>query len=247
MKGRNSIFLLILFCLSIFQGRTTQLFDQGIEAVNKKNYNQAIEHFENVIKTQKGNASAYFNLGLCYSKIKQYGKAIWAYERVLNLSPKDGEAPQNIEICYTHLHAQTQWVPHTNGLQRMIYSIDSNIWASLSILISCLIGLSIFFYFKTKDNSWKRLNFFFLIGEATLIIIFIICTKSSSSHYMEEKFALVTKKSIPSYMNETGDLAQLKLLEGTKVELIKCTDKMSEVMLEDGRKILVKKDDIEII
>lgn len=243
MKNRHYIFFLIVF--GSFTVHSNTIFDVGLNAANKKDYHKAIQSFEQVIKEEMANESAYFNLGNCYYETKQYGKAIWAYERVLKLSPRDSEAPKSIELCYKKLNSEIRWTPHTNGLQRLIYGVGSNKWACLAIVVSFFIGLSIFLYFKTKNNSWKRLNFFILVGETILLIAFTIASSSSSVYASTERFAIVTQKIIPTFMNDVGEKAELQLLEGTKVELLNPTKTKTEVMLEDGRKVLVSGKDVE--
>lgn len=243
---KNSLILLIVL-FSGFFASASELFDQGLKQANAKEYSKAIETFEKLIETEKGNVSAYFNLGNCYYENKQYGKAILAYERVLKFSPRDSEAPMNIELCYKKLGSNIIWEPHTNGIQRLIYGVGPNTWAYLALFTSFLLAFSIFSFFRTTKSSWKRLLFFLIFGKVVLLIAFIIAAKSASSNLTSEQFALVTKEIIPTYMNDQGEKAQLQLQEGTKLEIIQSTKTNIEVRLQDGRAVLVDKVDVEII
>jgi tetratricopeptide (TPR) repeat protein len=223
------------------------LFDQGLKAANDKKITQAINLFNQVIQQESNNVAAYYNLGNCYYQNKSYGEAIWAYERVLKLSPRDSEAPANIELCYKKLNDTSTWAPHTNGLQRIIYSVGATSWAILSIVNSVLMGISIFLLLKMNNNSWKRFHFMLLFGESVLLIAFIIATNSSRNYITSERFAIVTQKSIPTYMNDLGEKAQLELKEGTKVEFLNLTKTKREVMLQDGQKVLIEEKDVRVI
>lgn len=240
--------VILFFCGMVsFFGQAESPFDQGLNAANQKKHKEAIRFFEEVIEHEKSNVSAYFNLGNSYFENKQYGKAIWAFERVLKYAPRDGEAASSIELCYKQLGNDQQYYPHTNGIQRMIYGIGSNTWAILAIITSLFMSISIFFLLKLKNNGWKRLHLLLLVGEVVLLIGFIIFSKSAENHLSSNRFALVTQKKIPTYMNEEGVKSTLTLSEGTKVEIMSTMNQMVEVMLSDSKTALIAVEDIEFI
>jgi tetratricopeptide (TPR) repeat protein len=244
MRNLKRIILVFVCSLCALHSYSSDLFDQGLKSANDKKINQAINLFNQVIQQEQNNVSAYYNLGNCYYQNKSYGEAIWAYERVLKLSPSDSEAPANIELCYKKLNDTSIWAPHINGLQRLIYSFGPTTWAILSILISILMGISIFLLFKMKNNSWKRFHFMLLFGETVFLLAFLVATNTSSTYLTSERFAIVTQKTIPTYMNDLGEKAQLELKEGTKVELLTFTKSKREVMLQNGQKVLIEEKDL---
>lgn len=247
MKLLRHIFIISLILLTVHAVYGIDHFDEGIKAANKKDYKKAIQSFEKVLEKEKGNASAYFNLGNCYYESKKYGKAILMYEKVLKYEPRDSEAPLNIELCYKKLGITAAWSSHTNGIQRLIYGVGSNRWAYLAIIVSVLLSLCLFGFIRSKTSSWRRLYFILIFGQAVLLISFIIAASGASKYQTLEKFAIVTKKIIPTYMNDLGEKAQLQIQEGTKLELVQPTKSNFEVRLMDGRSILVSPKDIEII
>jgi tetratricopeptide (TPR) repeat protein len=247
MNCWKNIPVVVLTVFSACTIHAESLFDNGIKAANEKNYKEAIFQFEEVIENDKSNVSAYFNLGNCYFEIKKYGKAIWAYERVLKYSPRDSEAPASIELCYKKINSDEQWVAHNNGIQRLIYGIGSNTWAYLAIIISVIMGISIFLLIVQKNNSWRRIHFLLLVGEIILITAFIIAAKSSENHLSIENFGVITQKSIPTYLNYKGEKSTTRLTEGTKVEILNTNRLMHEVILFDGKTTLVSSEDIEMI
>lgn len=245
MSRLKCLIIVLVSSLCALHSYSSDLFDQGLKAANDKKITQAINLFNQVIEQESNNVAAYYNLGNCYYQNKSYGEAIWAYERVLKLSPTDSEAPSNIELCYKKLNNASVWAPHTNGLQRLIYSVRPTIWAILSIVISILMGISIFLLFKMKNNSWKRFHFMLLFGETVFLLAFLVATNTSSTYLTAECFAIVTQESIPTYMNDLGEKAELELKEGTKVELLSLTKTKLEVMLQDGQKVLIEEKDIK--
>ena len=81
-----------------------------------------------------------------------------------------------------------------------------------------------------------------LFGETVFLLAFLVATNTSSTYLTAERFAIVTQKSIPTYMNDLGEKADLELREGTKVELLTLTKR--EVMLQDGQKVLIEEKDV---
>ena len=244
MSRLKHLIIVLVSSLCALHSYSSHLFDQGLKAANDKKITQAIKLFNQVIQQEQNNVAAYYNLGNCYYQNKSYGEAIWAYERVLKLSPRDSEAPVNIELCFKKLNNASMWSPHTNSLQRLIYSVGPTTWAILSIVISIFMGISIFLLFIMKNNSWKRFHFMLLFGETVFLLAFLIATNTSSTYLTAERFAIVTQKSIPTYMNDLGEKADLELKEGTKVELLTLTKTKREVMLQDGQKVLIEEKDV---
>lgn len=238
-----SIYIVMLSFIS-FSG---ELFEKGLKLANDKNYPEAIKIFEQIISEENANVSAYFNLGNCYYKSKEYGKAIWAYEKVLKYSPRDSEAPMNIELSYQKLNSDLQWSPHTNGIQRLIYSVNSNIWSALAIGTSIFLAIILFIVARYKNTSLKRLYYLILTGATVMLIFFVITAKSSSDYFTNENFALVTKKSIPTYINDLGDKTETQLTEGMKVQILGHTKTKTKVQLENGREVLVSPEDLQRI
>lgn len=248
MKFAKHIAWLMFFTLIVLDVHANSLFDQGLKAANEKKYAEAVNSFEKVIQAEPGNTSAYFNLGNCYYESKKYGKAIWAYERVLKYSPRDSEASMNIELCYKRLASNVAYTPHTSGIQRLMYGVGSNIWSILAIVLSLFMSLSIYYFIRSKNSSWKRMHFMILFGETIFFIAFVIFAYSSANYLEKEQFAIVTKTEISTFLNPQREKATLKLKEGTKIEIISLVKgSMYNVRLIDGKTSLINPEDIDKI
>jgi len=239
--------LLLAVLLITAPSVASELFDKGLKAANEKKYTEAAVAFEEVVEHEKFNVSAYYNLGNCYYHLRKYGKAIWAFEKVLKLNPRDAEAPMSLELCYNKIGPDNSWTPHTGGLQRLICGVGSSTWAYLSIFISICIGLTVFALFRLSGTPWKRLLFMAALGETVLLIAFVIAASSAYNYTQDDRFAIVSGKSAPTYLNDLGERSDLVLTEGTKVEVIGMTKTRLQVMLQNGQKALVSADDIERI
>lgn len=239
--------VLLLILLIAGPSISSELFDRGLKTANDNKYTEAIVAFEEVIEQEKFNVSAYYNLGNCYYHLRKYGKAIWAFEKVLKLNPRDAEAPMSLELCYNKIGPENTWTPHTSGLQRLICGVGSSTWAYLAIFLSICLGATIFAFFRLAGTPWKRLLFMGALGETILLIAFVIAASSAHNYTQDDHFAIVTGKCVPTYLNDLGERSDLLLTEGTKVEVIGITKTKLEVMLQNGRKVLVSQNDIERI
>jgi Tfp pilus assembly protein PilF len=69
-----------------------QLVRRGSEALETKDYDRAIEDFNEAIRLDPKYASAFYSRGRAWSGKKEYDKAIKDYDQAIRLDPKDASA-----------------------------------------------------------------------------------------------------------------------------------------------------------
>lgn len=216
---KNSIFIafLVLFTGSTISAQTE--FQKGIEAYNQKDYRQAIDQFEKVIKQEPLNVSALVNLGNSLYENKNYGKAILQYEKALKISPNDLQISQNIESCYTALNIQEPYTSPFGKIETLLYRIGELTWGVLSIVMAFFTA---FFLFKAIKNKGKqRLENFVIVGfSALLMILFVYSTRTVHHYKSTKRHAIVTAPNAPVCNNEMGELSGETLTEGVRIEIV---------------------------
>jgi tetratricopeptide (TPR) repeat protein len=65
-------------------------------------YEQAIDAYGSVLKTNQHSSELYFNLGNCYYKLNKVAP-IYSYEKALVLSPNDKEVLNNLKFAQKEL------------------------------------------------------------------------------------------------------------------------------------------------
>lgn len=75
-------------------------FFEGAVCVESKNYNKAIEYFDQTIKLARNFTLAYFLSGNCYFNIKNHNKAIVNYTKTIKLKPNYPEPYINRGLAY---------------------------------------------------------------------------------------------------------------------------------------------------
>ncbi len=241
---------LLIFCISAISSffcMGQNEFSEGIDAYNKKEYGTAIEKFEQVTTTEPNNVSAWYNLGLSNIGMKEYGDAIWSFEKVLKLAPNDSEAAQKISHCYSELYTDRIWEPRLNSVESSLYSLSTTTWSMISIGLSCVLALLLIF--RSRQNHRSIRNTFTLISVVfgALTIGSIVVAMNTHNYISSSNFAVVTKTSIPTFIEE-GKTAKTSLLEGTRVELIEIKENdFVEVLTDQQETHLVNKKDLAII
>jgi tetratricopeptide (TPR) repeat protein len=73
-------------------------YEQGLKALDEKQYAQAVELFSRAIAANPKDFESHFNLGLTYSLLGDDGKAIAEYQKTLELKPRLYQAELNLGI-----------------------------------------------------------------------------------------------------------------------------------------------------
>ncbi len=214
-------------------------FDKGLSAANKKDYSAALSHFEAVLKSEPDNASAYYNMGHCYFEQKEYGEAIWAFEKALQLDPRNANTLNNLEVCHYKLELPA-YTPLHSGFARSLYAFGSTNWSYGAIICFVLLALLVVFGRLTKKATVKRVSiltglFFGIIG----ILIIIVAAKTAGAEETQN-CAVVIDRSIPTYLNESGEKSPITLREGTRIRQLSTSRKtMLEGTLDNDQTVLL--------
>jgi len=233
-----------IFILSFLYNSLAQdSFEKGLNLAQSKKYTLAIREFKSVLEKKPANESALFNLGNCYVYNKENGKAILYLEKYLKLNPSDEVAMTKIDHAYLQLGMNKTWKSAYSTTEILIYQVGPNTWVILSIVLSLIMSWTIFRNFvRSRKNTLA-----ILLLEFILAIICLYSAFASKQYIEQDRFAIVTDKSIPIFANDLGELTQNTLSEGTRVEFISFTKTSIIVRLENGKTALIKAKDVEFI
>lgn len=217
----NITYFFFFSMMVVFPSIAQDNFSKGIAAYNQKDYHLAVTEFEKAVDADANNVAAWFNLGLSNIGKKAYSEAILDFEKVLKYSPNDSEAEAKIEYCFAALHPEIEWSPRLNSIESSLYSLSPNTWSIISIVLSVICALLIVFYFNfTRKRSSIRnailaINIFFIC----CLISSIVISSRATDYYSNENFAVVTLKSIPTFI-ENSPSPKTTIPEGIRVEII---------------------------
>ena len=160
------LFLLCGFFLTLFFGVAQAedvRFQQGIEAYNQGQYEQAIEKFQSL--AEEGiSASLLYNLANSYAQNGQSGMAILYYERAARLAPGDSDIQGNLELLRKE---KTLFQEEQSFSQRFVHLFGLDRWTIL-LLASVLLFAAVLLFPATPKlkNSTRT-----MVATSSLLII----------------------------------------------------------------------------
>lgn len=228
--------------ISMFASANTE-FDKGVTFANRKQLDSAIIAFEAVILKEPKNASAYYNLGYCYFQQQKYGDAIWGFEKALQYDPKHSNALKNLEICHFKL-ALPSYEPMQSSLMRSLFAFGADNWSITAILSSILIAISILLLVLRKSIVVKRIAFIALFFFICIGILSTYFAYAADKSFGESNAAIVTGKTIPTYLTESGEKSPITLSEGTRImEIQKVNKNYYQGLLLNGQEVMIDAND----
>ncbi len=233
MKNLVYLFLLITqvsFAQTGFENGNT-LYKQG-------NYQEAIDAYETVFRTQKQSPELYFNMANCYYKLNKVAPSIYNYEKALVLNPNLEAAKNNLEVA-KKLQIDDIKVIEKVGIAKMLKNATStynyDTWAWISVAFATLFLLFFIGYYFSEASIIKRVLFSGMLIVLALILISVSAAIFEKSSSENDKPAIVFAEvtSLKTTQNSSGKEI-MKLHEGTKVFLISADKLFRKVQLTDG-------------
>lgn len=214
-------------------------------------YATAIQIYESLL--EKGEAAEiYYNLGNSYYKSNDIARAILNYERALLLKPGNGDIRANLEIARSKTVDKVEEEPDIffiGWIKSLINSTSVDMWAKWGIAFFILFLAGLYFFFFSKQVSWKKAGF---IGALTFLVL-VICTNIFASYQKntlvnrETAIVITPSVTVRSTPNESGTSLFI-IHEGRKVTVKDNSMKnWKEISLEDGKIGWLRASDIEII
>ena len=248
----RKIFILLLLQIVTFSlaAQNTDL-QSAADAYSKGEYANAVELYENVLKTSGESAQIYYNIGNCYYKMGKTASAILNYERALLLNPGDEDVRFNLEI------AKLQTVDKINPVERFFLSgwIESlqniygtDVWSKIGIATFLLLIASLILFFFSRKIILKKAGFYMGIVCLALTITSNCFAYNQKQKLVERNYAIVfaptvTIKSSPDISG--NDLFLLH--EGAKVLIKTRLKEWSEIQIASGEIGWIKNSHLEDI
>jgi tetratricopeptide (TPR) repeat protein len=80
-----------------------KLYGDGIEALDKRRFTEALDSFKAVIQLKPNHVEAHFYGGYCYTALEDFDMAIYFYKRAIRLKPDYADALFRIGVAYDKL------------------------------------------------------------------------------------------------------------------------------------------------
>ena len=242
--------LSFLFTLGLF-AQNQVLFEKANTLYNDGKYAEAIDNYNEILKSEKHSADFYFNLANAHYKLNNIAPSIYYYEKALLLNPNDADIKNNIAFAKNMTIDAIDVVPDA-GFSKLIntttHRMSFDAWAKTAVaLVFCFVVLFLVYYFAYSTLN-KRIAF---IGSvAALSLVFFTLAFAFHKYNLDKKdnpaiiFAQESKvKSNPNSRSEES----FRLHEGTKVQVVETYNDWKKIELSDGKVGWVIKDDIKLL
>ncbi|MDI6641012.1 MAG: tetratricopeptide repeat protein [Elusimicrobiota bacterium] len=165
---------------------------QKFIAANKfyedRNYTQAIESYENLLRDYKIQTEIiYYNLGNAYYKANQIGKAILNYERAIKLNPRDEDVVYNLRYVRQIIKDETV----ENIFQKLYMLLKLNELKTFLSVVNVIFFVSLGIYITKKVTIFKQLST--ILGVIFAIFLLWTVTRISAENKI---FAIVTSAAV---------------------------------------------------
>lgn len=227
------------------------IYHQANIAYQEKNYEKAIELYNDLLKEGQFAPELFFNLGNAYYKAGNIPRSILNYERALKMDSKDEEAQFNLKIASLKIIDKVDPVPqifYKRWLDTLTNLLSSNDWSKLLIVFIWLSLITSLMYLFGYSVSLRKTGFILSLAFLSLSLFsFLIASRSYSKTQLEQS-AIVMSPSV--YVKSSPDLKGNDLFiihEGIKVELLDELNDWKKIKLVNGNIGWLMTKEIEVI
>ena len=179
--------LSFLFTLGLF-AQNQVLFEKANTLYNDGKYAEAIDNYNEILKSEKHSADFYFNLANAHYKLNNIAPSIYYYEKALLLNPNDADIKNNIAFAKNMTIDAIDVVPDA-GFSKLIntttHRMSFDAWAKTAVaLVFCFVVLFLVYYFAYSTLN-KRIAF---IGSvAALSLVFFTLAFAFHKYNLDKK------------------------------------------------------------
>ncbi len=249
---RRTIFILLaLYFTMPVMAQEDQRLKSANELYTTGKFEEAIQAYEDILKTGVESSEIYYNLGNTYYKNGLLPQAILNYERGKLLAPQDKDIDYNLELARSQTIDKIDKVGEfflTKWIRALRNRADSDTWAYMSIAFFTGVIIMLFMFYFSRSAALKKIGFF--VG---IVLLFLFIFSFSFSHRQKQKlvnrqYAIIFAPTVTVKSSPDASGTEIFLLhEGTKVKVIDTLGEWCQIELSDGSKGWLNSSTIEDI
>lgn len=189
----------------------------------KKQYQQALDLYKEVIDKGYGGLELYFNLGNASYKVGDIPSALLYYEKARKLSPNDEDIKANIRFVNTKITDKIEEVPEffiTEWWNSFVLHFNLNTLSVWSLVFAFLGSALLIVYFFAHALLLKKSSFYVALVFLT-IGVFTVFIANRQARYFENNRQAIVFNSTVTVKSEPSEASKSLFVihEGTKVNL----------------------------
>lgn len=243
--------VLILWTAPVLRAQSDSLFHKATDAYNEGAFQQAADHYLEILENGRHSAALYYNLGNTYYKMGQIAPSIYYYEKGLLLSPGDPEILNNLAYAENMTLDAIQPLPRTDisrFYQRILNLLHTDQWAYAGIAFMILFVLGFLAFYQLRSPNQKRIA---LIAGLVFLALSIFSTSMAYLQYqayLQDQPAIVFRQEVSVRAEPNpGAPEAFRLHEGTKVQVRDSLGDWRKILLADGQTGWMPVDDMRLL
>ncbi|MCP4686296.1 MAG: tetratricopeptide repeat protein [bacterium] len=242
--------LLVLISLGSATAQSTdELFRQGNELFEAKQYDSAVAVYGDVVGKGLESAPLYFNLGNAYFRNGDLGRAILYYHKARRLDPDDEDIVGNLEFARRFTSVQMEGVklnPISSLFGAIVEPYDLNFlaWVTSGFFILLFVLLTMRFGLNVRGLVVRSGLTVALIVVVTLSLL---TTVKYDNDYRTPMAVVIAQEAVvrtgPSLLSDK----ELDAVPGLVVEILDETGEFYNVLFENKRRGWIEKDLVAVI
>ena len=249
---RRTIYILLaLYFTMPVMAQEDQRLKSANELYTTGKFEEAIQAYEDILKTGVESSEIYYNLGNTYYKNGLLPQAILNYERGKLLAPQDKDIDYNLELARSQTIDKIDQVGEfflIKWIRALRNRADSDTWAYMSIAFFTGVIIMLFMFYFSRSAALKKIGFF--VG---IVLLFLFIFSFSFSHRQKQKlvnrqYAIIFAPTVTVKSSPDASGTEIFLLhEGTKIKVIDTLGEWRQIELSDGSKGWLNSSTIEDI
>jgi len=236
---KKIIFLWLVFISFSGVAQNEDSFEHGKNLYQAEKYQQALDKWLSILKSDQHSATLYFNIANAEYKLNNIGPSIYYYEKALQLDPNDSDIKNNLAFAENARIDAIEPLPQTifkRWYKRISGILTFDGWAMAATVSSILfVSLFLLYYFSTSEQR-KRLFFAGSIVCVGAMLFSLTLAFKTYNDNLKERPAIIFAESTEVKSEPTfGSEVAFVLHEGTKVQILEKDNQWCRIVLVDGK------------
>nr|WP_068892667.1 tetratricopeptide repeat protein [Pedobacter panaciterrae] len=220
------------------KGNPEVLFAKGNSQYVKAQYKEAVQSYQEVLKSGYKSAELYFNMGNAYYKMGEMAPAILYYEKAYKITPGDQEIHLNLQLANLKIADKIEVVPEfflTKWWNSFVLFFSAQT-LSVFAVIFLLSGFALLIiYLFAISVSIKKPAFYAGISLIVLGLLSVFVGSAQNGYLNNSSQAIVFNGTVNVKSGPDEKLKTLFVIhEGTKVTIKQNDDNWIKVELPNG-------------
>lgn len=210
----KKIVLLLIMSMTYLWGESE--FLQGNLYYSEKNFEKAIESYEEDIKINGDSFNTYYNMAGAWLSLDRPGPALLSCEKASIINPSDGDLKLKIESLREKYSLEED---HTGLISRAARSMAPVTWFVISTTGMLLAALLFLIFTLLKNKKEFLVMRFYKIAMAISLMLFVLGGLMTGYYLTEKNQAVILMETSVRVSPYTNAEESFTLKEGIKVNI----------------------------